>query len=122
MNASAPTPIGAVLGYVVAQFALGFGPGSDHIRVAAGPLLVISLMMVVELVPVPLQILSVKIRKKRLFPYTPIHHAFEKAGWPETRVVFHFALAQLLLAILAIGLVVGLPIRSGNGSRPIVRR
>jgi phospho-N-acetylmuramoyl-pentapeptide-transferase len=115
-------PIGAVLGYIVGQFALGNGTGPEHSQVAIGPLIVISLMMVVELVPVPLQILSVKVRKKRLFPYTPIHHAFEKAGWPETRVVFHFALAQLLLAALAVGLVVGLPIRSGIGSRPIVRR
>jgi phospho-N-acetylmuramoyl-pentapeptide-transferase len=115
-------PIGAVLGYVVGQFALGYGGGNDHVRVALGPLFVISLMMVIELVPVPLQILSVKLRKKRLFPYTPVHHAFEKAGWPETRVVFHFALAQLLLAALAVGLVVGLPAHTGNGSRPIVMR
>lgn len=61
-----------------------------------------SLMMVAELVPVPLQIASVKIRKKKIFPYTPIHHAFEKAGWPETRVVFVFALCQALFSMLAI--------------------
>lgn len=65
-------------------------------------------MMVVELVPVPLQILSVKLRKKRLFPYTPIHHAFEKAGWPETRVVAAFALTQLLLSLLAVAVFVTL--------------
>ena len=62
-------------------------------------------MMVAELVPVPLQIASVKLRKKKIFPYTPIHHAFEKAGWPETRVVFIFALLQLIFALLAFSLV-----------------
>ena len=65
------------------------------------PSLILSAMMIVELVPVPLQILSVKLRKKKLFPFTPIHHAFEKAGWPETRVVWMFALLQLLFSILA---------------------
>ncbi len=64
-----------------------------------------SLMMVAELVPVPLQIASVKLRKKKLFPYTPIHHAFEKAGWPETRVVFVFALLQLIFSMAAITIV-----------------
>lgn len=64
-----------------------------------------SIMMVVELVPVPLQIASVKIRKKKIFPYTPVHHAFEKAGWPEFRVVMLFAGCQLLFSILAITIV-----------------
>ena len=64
-----------------------------------------SLMMVAELVPVPLQIASVKLRKKKIFPYTPIHHAFENAGWPETRVVFVFALLQLIFSMAAISIV-----------------
>ena len=92
-------PIGAVLGYVVAEFALGYrSPDGRLSAVGVLPLVAISGVMAAELIPVPLQILSVKLRKKRLFPYTPIHHAFEKAGWPETRVVFHFALVQLLLS------------------------
>ena len=125
-------PIGAVLGYVVAQLGVGFRPpatvgatyGMPDLWVRASPwaLLVISLVMVAELVPVPLQILSVKLRRKRLFPYTPIHHAFEKAGWPETRVVFHFALVQLLLAVLAIGIATRIPTRAGPAIRPVVRR
>ena len=115
-------PIGALLGYVVAQFALGFEAFDGRRFVPALPLVVLSLVMVAELVPVPLQILSVKLRKKRLFPYTPIHHAFEKAGWPETRVVFHFALVQFLLAVLALGIATGQPVRTGSISRPVVRR
>jgi phospho-N-acetylmuramoyl-pentapeptide-transferase len=115
-------PIGAVLGYVVARFALGFNGPEGHSWIAPGPLLVISLIMAVELVPQPLQILSVKVRKKRIFPYTPIHGAFEKAGWPETRVMFHFALAQLLLSALAIGIAVGLPSYDRPTPRPTVVR
>ena len=60
-----------------------------------------SFVMIAELVPVPLQIASVKLRKKKLFPYTPIHHAFEKAGWPETRVVFMFVIVQVCCSVAA---------------------
>jgi phospho-N-acetylmuramoyl-pentapeptide-transferase len=65
-------------------------------------LLAWSFLMIAELVPVPLQVASVKLRKKKIFPYTPIHHAFEKAGWPETRVVFVFILVQILGSMIAI--------------------
>lgn len=80
------------------------GAQSDSIFVYIA-IAVWSLMMVAELVPVPLQIASVKLRKKKIFPYTPIHHAFEKAGWPETRVVFVFAICQFIFSMLAISIV-----------------
>lgn len=66
------------------------------------PLAILCLLLVIELVPVPIQIAWVKLFKRRLFPFTPIHHAFEKAGWPETRVVWMFALTQLVLVALAL--------------------
>jgi phospho-N-acetylmuramoyl-pentapeptide-transferase len=59
-------------------------------------------MMIIELVPVPLQILSVKLRKKKLFSFTPIHHAFERKGWPESKVVRVFVAWQAILSLLAI--------------------
>ena len=74
------------------------------------PLLILCLLMVIELVPVPVQIGWVKLFKKRIFPFTPIHHAFEKAGWPETRVVWMFALTQLVLAAVAVTAFRGDPI------------
>ncbi len=61
----------------------------------------LNLMLAAELIPVPIQVLSVKLRGKRVFPCTPIHHAFERAGWPETRVVAAFSLVQLLASALA---------------------
>ena len=58
--------------------------------------------MIAELVPVPLQVASVKLRGKRLFPRTPIHHSFQMAGWPETRVVWMFTLVQFVCAVAAV--------------------
>ncbi len=112
-------PIGALLGLAVSWIA--FVPPTmtatsavptSSILVALG---VLSLVMVAELVPVPLQIFWVKVFKKRLFPYTPIHHAFEKAGWKETRVVAMFVLVQLLLMMLAITITTTTGVRSPAG-------
>ncbi len=100
-------PIGAVLGLVASG--LIFSTTNDRASLDADPLwpavLVASIMMIIELVPVPIQIFSVKVFKRKVFPFTPIHHAFEKAGWKETRVVCVFALTQLLCSGLAVSLV-----------------
>lgn len=63
-----------------------------------------SVVMIAELVPVPLQIFWVKVFKKKLFPFTPIHHAFENAGWPETRVTFMFVMIQAAAVLLGMSL------------------
>lgn len=123
MGDAGSLPIGAILGLAIS--CLTVAPSwpyidSVHNMVNSGssPVIlacvVLSVMMIVELVPVPLQILSVKLRKKKLFPYTPIHHAFEKAGWPETRVVWMFALLQLIFSLIAISMMLPhLPPTSG---------
>ncbi len=105
-------PIGAFLGgfWFLQKFEVTTSTASAGFKSSTPTFLIIglgvwSLMMVAELVPVPLQIASVKLRKKKIFPYTPIHHAFEKAGWPETRVVFVFALLQLIFSMAAITIV-----------------
>lgn len=128
MGDAGSLPIGAILGLVVSQliwtptvdsaYALypypnlaavwpqvRFGPeGLLNLPMVAA-VLIASLMMVAELVPVPLQILSVKVLKRRFFKFkTPIHHAFEDLGWKETRITASFALAQLLLSVLALGI------------------
>lgn len=110
-------PIGAILGLVFATLAWPTSGGwtfyTPYSTLAAPsgptdfngsmilPLLVIGFVLIAELVPVPMQIFSVKVFKRKIFPYTPIHHAFEKKGWAETRVVWHFLLAQILLAAFA---------------------
>lgn len=53
-----------------------------------------------------LQILSKKLRGRRIFPIAPIHMYFKYIGWPEPKIVARFWLAQGLLAIF--GLWIGL--------------
>lgn len=69
-------------------------------------LVVIFFVMIAELVPVPLQILSVKLRKGiRLFRKTPIHHTFEVYQWPESRITWSFILVQVVCALTAFGII-----------------
>lgn len=103
-------PLGAVLGFAVlalVQPQVVSGPTDGRgIWVAV---CVLSLMMIAELVPVPLQVAYFKLTKgKRLFPRTPIHHSFEVKGWKETRIVWTFALVQLLLSLAAVTLYLNL--------------
>lgn len=97
-------PIGAVLGFLV--FKLWVPPGAVGLYLDPGmtlSIVLLSLLMIAELVPVPLQVAYFKLtRGKRLFPATPIHHGFEKKGWPESRVMWTFALFQLLLSLAAV--------------------
>jgi phospho-N-acetylmuramoyl-pentapeptide-transferase len=39
---------------------------------------------------------------KRLFRMAPIHHHFEKIGWPEPRVIVRFWIVSVMLALLAL--------------------
>lgn len=103
--------MGALIG---AAFALPAPALANWRCTTAGGLL--SLVLLAELVPVPLQILWVKVFKQRLFPFTPVHHAFEKAGWPETRVTASFALAQLVCTVACINVLGGLGIVAGPRS------
>jgi phospho-N-acetylmuramoyl-pentapeptide-transferase len=99
--------IGGLVGLVFVDLALVGSQqiaGSYRILYWTG-LILVSVIMIVELVPVPLQILSVKLRKKRLFPFTPIHHAFQRAGWSEIKIVGLFFFVQLAGSIIGFLLV-----------------
>jgi len=63
-------------------------------------------IFVVEALSDIIQVGSYKLRKKRVFLMAPIHHHFEKMGWPETRVVIRFWIVSIVLAILTIMMVV----------------
>ncbi len=99
--------------YIDRPFKVAYFFGERFVPLVSIALLVLFIMMIVELVPVPMQIASVKLLKRKIFPYTPIHHAFEKAGWPETRVVYRFVLVQVVLTIVAMAIV-------GQAAKPVV--
>jgi phospho-N-acetylmuramoyl-pentapeptide-transferase len=60
-------------------------------------------IFVAETLSVILQVLSFRMRQKRVFLCTPLHHHFEYKGWPETKVVLRFWVVSLLLSLLAVG-------------------
>lgn len=59
-----------------------------------------------EILTVVIQVFSVKVFKKRVFLYTPIHYSFSKKGMPEKEVVLMFYGIALVLG--AIGFVIGI--------------
>jgi len=56
-------------------------------------------VFVVEAVSVIGQVASFKLFKKRIFLMAPIHHHFEKKGWPEPKVIVRFWIISIMLAI-----------------------
>jgi phospho-N-acetylmuramoyl-pentapeptide-transferase len=40
---------------------------------------------------------------KRFFLMAPIHHHFQKQGWPETKVVLRFWILSLIFALVGLG-------------------
>lgn len=69
-------------------------------------LLLIGIVFVIETASVILQVGSFKLRKKRIFKMSPIHHHFELSGWSEWKVVSVFWLAGLIAAVIAVFLEV----------------
>lgn len=68
-------------------------------------LLIIGIIFVIETASVILQVGSFKLRGKRIFKMSPIHHHFEMSGWSEWRVVITFWLVGLVGAILGLLLI-----------------
>ncbi|MDO9591670.1 MAG: phospho-N-acetylmuramoyl-pentapeptide-transferase [Erysipelotrichaceae bacterium] len=65
-------------------------------------LVLIGGVFVYETLCVIIQIGSVKIRKKRVFKYTPIHYSFVLSGWKEVRVVQFFWMLGFFFALLGV--------------------
>ncbi len=59
-------------------------------------------LFVLEAVSVIVQVISFKITGKRIFMMAPIHHHFEKKGWPESTVVIRFWIISLILAMIGL--------------------
>ncbi len=57
---------------------------------------------VVESGSVIVQLISKKLRKKKVFLSTPIHHHFEGLGWPESQVTMRFWIISAVMAIVGL--------------------
>ena len=59
-------------------------------------------LFVLEAVSVMVQVISYKLTGKRIFRMAPIHHHFEKKGWPESTVVIRFWIISIILAMIGL--------------------
>lgn len=84
----------------VGSLALGGGLAAMSLLLSQEwSLLLIGLIFVIETASVILQVGSVKLRNKRIFKMSPIHHHFEMSGWSEWRVVLTFWAVGLIAAV-----------------------
>jgi phospho-N-acetylmuramoyl-pentapeptide-transferase len=63
---------------------------------------IIGLLFVVESGSVIIQLTSKKLRQKKIFLSTPIHHHLEASGWPEPKIVMRFWLIGGVTAVLGL--------------------
>ncbi len=61
-------------------------------------------VLLIETGSVILQLLSKKIRKKKIFLCTPIHHHFEAIGWPSYKVTMRFWIIGIVLAFIGVSI------------------
>ncbi|MFA6962390.1 MAG: phospho-N-acetylmuramoyl-pentapeptide-transferase [Opitutaceae bacterium] len=72
-------------------------------------LVIVGGVFVVEAVSVIIQVVFFKYTRRRygegrrFFRMAPIHHHFQKAGWPETKVVLRFWVISLMCALAGLG-------------------
>lgn len=59
-------------------------------------------IFVVETLSVMIQVASYKLRRKRVFLMSPIHHHFELKGWAEPKIIVRFWIISVMLALVAI--------------------
>jgi phospho-N-acetylmuramoyl-pentapeptide-transferase len=65
-------------------------------------LLVVGGVFVMEALSVILQVASFKLRGKRIFAMSPIHHHFELKGWKENTVIVRFWILSIMFAFLGL--------------------
>ena len=65
-------------------------------------LIPVGVVYVVEALSDILQIGSIKLRHKKIFKMSPIHHHFEMSGWSEKKIVAVFSVVSFAGAIAGI--------------------
>jgi len=88
----------------VGSLALGAALGTIAVVTKQEFLLVIvGGIFVAETLSVIIQVVSYKLRKKRVFRMAPIHHHFELKGWAEPKIIVRFWIIAIILGLVAIG-------------------
>ena len=64
--------------------------------------LILGGVFAIEAASVITQVISFKLFKKRVFLMAPIHHHYEKKGWPEPRIIVRFWIISILLSLVAL--------------------
>ena len=62
----------------------------------------IGFILIIESLSVIIQLISKKIRHKKVFLSAPIHHHFEAKGWPETKVTMRFWIISSVVAFIGL--------------------
>ncbi len=62
-------------------------------------------LFVLEAVSVMVQVISFKLTGKRIFKMAPIHHHFEKKGWPESTVVIRFWIISFWIISIILAMI-----------------
>jgi phospho-N-acetylmuramoyl-pentapeptide-transferase len=87
----------------VGSLALGGAIGTVAIIIKQELLLpFIGGIFVLEAFSVIIQVISYKLRKKRVFKMAPLHHHFELVGWSESKIIARFWIISLIFALFAL--------------------
>ena len=66
-------------------------------------IIIVGFIYLAEALSVMIQVSYFKLTHgKRIFKMAPLHHHFEQCGWPETRVVFIFWIATVVLCWIGV--------------------
>ena len=87
----------------VGSLSLGGGLGTIAVLIKQEILLLfVGGVFVVECLSVILQVGSFKLRGKRIFKMSPLHHHFEAVGWHESKIIVRFWIVGLVMALFAL--------------------
>jgi phospho-N-acetylmuramoyl-pentapeptide-transferase len=90
----------------VGSLALGGALGTIAVLIRQEFLLaVVGGIFVIETLSVIIQVAWFKLTGKRVFLMAPIHHHFEKLGWPEQKIVVRFWIVSAILGLVALSSV-----------------
>jgi len=87
----------------VGSLALGGALGTIAVLIHQEILLaIVGGIFVVETLSVIIQVASFKLTGRRVFLMAPVHHHYEKLGWPEQKIVVRFWIVSIILGLVAL--------------------